>query len=117
MEAEKQRLRRELARLRHRLDRHLDRVLGPSLAAISAPGQAVEQEGFDWQAHVRRHPEWSLLAAFAVGWAAALPAGQSLLVNVLGGLVAPLVRPWLAKLLAAAPPVAEAPAGGPEQGA
>ncbi len=100
-ELEKQRLRRELARLRHRLERHVDRLLGQSFATgmTAAVPKDGEAQGFDWREQVRRHPQWCLLAAFAVGWAAALPTSQRYLGNVLVGVLVPLVRPWLEKLL------------------
>lgn len=102
-ELEKERLRRELARLRHRLERHVDKLLGRSLGAgMGATVQAAgEPTGFDWRDYVRRHPQWCLLGAFVVGWVVALPASQRYLANVVLGVMMSLVRPWLEKLLGA----------------
>lgn len=100
-ELEKERLRRELARLRHRLERHVDKL--SSLAAgVAATAQVGgEATRADWRDYVRRHPQWCLLGAFAVGWVAALPLGQRYLANVLLGVLAQLMRPWLEKLVGA----------------
>jgi len=109
LELEKQRLRREIARLRPRLDRHVERLLIPTLAASAAAPQkhSANLEGLEWPDYVRRYPQWSLLAAFAVGWAASLPAGRNCLTNALAGALIPLLRPWLDKLWATLGPAAE----------
>lgn len=110
IELEKQRLRRELARLRQRFDRHVDRLLKPSLAASAATPHkhSANGEALDWQDYVRRYPQWTLLAAFLVGWAASLPAGRNCLTNALAGALIPLLRPWLHKLWATLAPAGEA---------
>lgn len=119
-ELEKQRLRRELSRARHRLDRHVDRLLGRSLAAEMAAAQQPEGEApaFDWRAHVRRYPQWSLLAAFALGWLLSSPSAERCLGNIVLGVLMPVVRPWLEKLVATVSPAAEGvtPAAAQSQG-